>query len=50
MSNALEVKTKAPTVDDLLDAVNYQFDSYVPSKFALLFMNFIKLVNGNEGA
>lgn len=49
MSNALEVKTKAPTVDDLLDAVNYQFDSYVPSKFALLFMNFIKLVNGSEG-
>lgn len=49
MSNVLEVRTKAPTVDDLLDAVNYNFDLYVPSKFALLFMNFIKLVNGSEG-
>ena len=40
------------TLDDLLDEVSYEFlnsTSYVPSKFALEFMNFIKLVNGTEG-
>jgi len=42
---------KAPlTVDELLDNVDYSHDpSYVPSMFALEFVNFIKLVNGAEG-
>lgn len=40
------------TVDDWLDSVNYGLmnsGSYVPSAFALKFMNFIKLVNGAQG-
>ena len=40
------------TLDDLLDEVSYEFlnsTNYIPSKFALEFMNFIKLVNGSEG-
>ena len=34
-----------------LDEVDYDSlnSSYVPTEFALLFMNFIKLVNGEEG-
>jgi len=42
----------AKTVDDWLDDVDYDdlnSGSYVPSTFALNFMNFIKLVNGAEG-
>lgn len=38
------------TLDEWLDSVNYgELDQYTPSKFALTFMNFIKLVNGKEG-
>ena len=38
------------TVEDYLNTVDYLFeDDYVPTDFALLFVNFIKLVNGTEG-
>lgn len=38
------------TVEDWLNTVDYGNDAdYVPSKFALKFINFIKLVNGGEG-
>lgn len=43
---------KAPTVDDWLDRVDYSFlndGAYVPSEFALNYVNFIKLVNGEQG-
>jgi len=38
-------------LDDWLDQVNYTrlIHRYVPSEFALIFMNFIKLVNGGQG-
>ena len=37
-----------PTVEDYLNKVDYRVDpSYVPSNFALEFVNFIKLVNGS---
>lgn len=40
------------TVDAWLDQVDYSFlndGTYVPSEFALQFVNFIKLVNGDQG-
>lgn len=38
------------SVDEWLDEVSYQNDpNYIPSLFALEFVNFIKLVNGAEG-
>lgn len=40
------------TLDEWLDSVSYQelnSPAYVPSEFALTFMNFIKLVNGGMG-
>lgn len=40
------------SLDEWLDAVDYDHlndGSYVPSEFALIFMNFIKLVNGEQG-
>jgi predicted phage terminase large subunit-like protein len=40
------------TIDQWLDQVNYSDlnnGAYIPSEFALIFMNFIKLVNGKEG-
>lgn len=40
------------TVDDWLDEVNYESlnsGHYLPGTFALKFMNFIKMVNGEEG-
>ena len=40
------------TVDEWLDTVNYgglNSGHYLPSAFALKFMNFIKLVNGSQG-
>lgn len=44
---------KKKTVDDYLNEVSYSDlhdpSKYTPSKFALKFMNFIKLVNGKEG-
>ena len=39
-------------LDDWLDNVSYEFlnsSEYMPSEFALIFMNFIKLVNGEAG-
>lgn len=37
-------------VEDFLNTTNYEVDPhYVPSDFALEFVNFIKLVNGGEG-
>lgn len=44
--------TKAPTVDDWLNKVDYSYlndGAYVPSQFALNYVNFIKLVNGTQG-
>ena len=41
---------KAKTVEELINTVNYSHDEfYIPSEFALEFVNFIKLVNGGEG-
>jgi len=43
---------KKQTVDDWLNTVDYanlNSGHYMPSAFALKFMNFIKLVNGSEG-
>ena len=38
------------TLDEWLDEVDYgDFDDYVPSEFALMYLQFIKLVNGKEG-
>ena len=38
------------TVDSYLNEVSYTVDpNYVPSAFALKFVNFIKLVNGTQG-
>lgn len=40
------------TLDEWLDSVSYEFlnsGEYIPSEFALTFMNFIKLVNGAQG-
>ena len=36
------------TVDDYLNEVRYDFEGYVPSKEALSFVNFIKLVEGGS--
>jgi len=39
-------------LDTYLDEVSYKFlnsNEYIPTEFALIFMNFIKLVNGKEG-
>jgi len=40
------------TLDEWLDEVDYHdinSGSYIPSEFALIFMNFVKLVNGKQG-
>lgn len=38
------------TLDEWLDEVDYSdFDDYIPSEFALMYLAFIKLVNGTEG-
>lgn len=38
------------TVQEYLNEVSYKNDvSYIPSQFAIEFVNFIKLVNGNDG-
>lgn len=48
--SSLNEITKAKTVVEYLDSVDYSEDPYyVPSDFALAFVNFIKLVNGGEG-
>jgi predicted phage terminase large subunit-like protein len=45
------IETVAPwTVEQYLNSTNYRVDpGYVPSEFALLFVTFIKLVNGEDG-
>lgn len=41
---------KSITVEQWLDSVDYKVNpDYIPSDFALEFVNFIKLVNGNQG-
>lgn len=46
----LEEQVKPLKVEDYLRTVKYDDDgSYVPSDFALNFVNFIKLVNGEDG-
>lgn len=46
----MEINTHSISIDGLLNQVDYKDDEYyVPSAFALQFVNFIKLVNGNEG-
>ena len=37
------------SVEKYLNTVDYTFEGYVPSKEALAFITFIKLVNGAEG-
>ncbi|RUX60151.1 hypothetical protein [Mesorhizobium sp. M7A.F.Ca.CA.002.12.1.1] len=55
MSNRLELSDRVivkKKLDEWLDEVDYGHlndGSYVPSEFSLVFMNFIKLVNGVEG-
>ena len=47
-----KVEEGKKTVDDWLDEVNYHdlnAGNYIPSDFALKFMNMIKLINGAEG-
>ena len=48
---ALPDKTEiAKTVEEYLNEMAYGVDpSYVPSEFSLEFINFIKLVNGEDG-
>lgn len=47
-SDDIGIETK--TVDEWLNSVSYVKDpNYVPSKFAMEFVNFIKLVNGGAG-
>lgn len=54
-SSRLEMTGRTITkksLDEWLDNVDYKglnSSSYVPTEFALIFMNFIKLVNGKEG-
>ncbi len=53
MSNAVKeaIESAAPwTVEEYLNSTDYEIDpNYVPSQFALLFVTFIKLVNGEQG-
>ena len=47
-SDDIGIETK--TVDEWLNSVSYEKDpNYIPSKFAMEFVNFIKLVNGGAG-
>lgn len=46
------MQKKSKTIDDYLNEVSYSWlnsKEYIPTKFALSFMNFIKLVNGGQG-
>lgn len=55
MTKPLTPETKSlikRDLDDWLDNIDYGYlnsDKFVPTEFALTFMNFIKLVNGKEG-
>jgi len=40
----------AKVLEDYLNEAKYEFEDYVPSKDAIKFVNFIKLVNGGEEA
>ena len=43
-------ETPAKKVEEYLNEIDYSFtDGYVPSNFALEFIAFIKLVNGEDG-
>lgn len=45
----IDLDNKPKTVDELLNEVNYaNLGGYLPSAFALEFVNFIKLVNGGD--
>ena len=47
---AIKQELEKKTLDEWLDEVDYSdFDNYVPSEFALMYLQFIKLVNGKEG-
>ena len=48
LAKSLQKKIELETWLDEVDYVSLN-SSYVPSEFALVFMNFIKLVNGEEG-
>jgi predicted phage terminase large subunit-like protein len=50
-SSIINLETGEPKkVEDYLKETNYStYENYVPSEFALEFINFIKLVNGKEG-
>lgn len=51
-SRIIDPKSPKMTVDDYLNQVDYSFlndGNYKPSEFALTFVNFIKLINGEEG-
>lgn len=41
-------KIEKPTVEDYLNHVDYEFMGYMPTEEALIFVNFIKAVNGGE--
>jgi predicted phage terminase large subunit-like protein len=44
----MESEKKLISVDDYLNSVDYSFKGYMPSSEALLFVNFIKEVNGGK--
>ena len=44
------MKPQKKTVEEWLNNISYDVDpNYVPSEFALEFVSFIKLVNGEQG-
>lgn len=48
--NLTQVQDSPPTVESYLNSTSYRADpTYIPSDFALEFVNFIKLVNGSDG-
>ena len=50
MSESNKTVQQPKTVQQWLEEVDYSnWDKYVPSEFSIGFVNFIKLVNGNEG-
>lgn len=50
VASAMDEVFSPKTVEDYLNGINYQIPKdYVPSEFALEFVTFIKLVNGEQG-